>query len=305
MRGEARPPSAIGQIMNPGIALLGLSFACVSCIGAAHAQDAAPEVLTGATTDPKPFINWSDNSLTLLPYGSGFEVDPDEQSTFTYEHAHDSKIGDFFMFVDSIKYHGSPEGADDSTWYGEISPRLSFGKMLGKDLSFTLSRYSLFEFKDVLIAATYERGEDADAAEAALAGVGFDLNVRESGPIGRLGQFKYLQLNVYGRSELTEGARNGFHDVQVTMVAGRPFSVGKARFLADGYFDWVVGLGSEDWNYHLNPQISVDVGNFWGAPDKLFAGVEVDLWWNKYQISNSPAFDTNQSAVSLMFKYHL
>jgi nucleoside-specific outer membrane channel protein Tsx len=291
--------------MNSRITLLTLSFACVSCIGTAHAQDAVSAVPEAVSADPKPFINWSDNSLTLLPYGWGFEVDPDEQSTFTYEHAHDSKIGDLFVFVDSITYHDTPSGVDDSTWYAEISPRLSLGKVLGKDLSFTLSRHSLFEVKDVLIAATYERGEDAGVAEAALAGVGFDVNVSESGPIGWLGQFKYLQLNLYGRSELTEGTRNGIHDVQVTLVAGRPFSVGRARFLADGYFDWVVGLGSEDWNYHLNPQVSVDVGNFWGAPDKLFAGVELDLWWNKYQIPNSPAFDTNQSAVSLMFKYHL
>ena len=259
--------------------------------GRRDAQDSAPEASKAAPADSKPFINWSDNSLTLLPYGWGFEVDPDEQSTFTYEHVHDSRIGDLFMFVDFIKFHGAPNGADDSTWYGEISPRLSLGKMLGKDLSFT-------PFKDVLIAATYERGEDADVAEAALVGVGFDLDVGKSG-------LRYLQLNVYGRSELTEGTRNGFHDVQVTMVAARPFSVGKARFLADGYFDWVLGLGSEEWSYHLNPQVSVDLGNLWNTPDKLFAGVELDFWWNKYQIPSSAAFDTNQSAVSLMFKYHL
>jgi nucleoside-specific outer membrane channel protein Tsx len=302
MRGESRPPSAIGQIMNSRIALSALSFACLNSIGAAHAQGTAE---AAAPADPKPFIHWSDDSLTLLPYGWGFEVDPDEQSTFTYEHVHGSGIGDLFVFFDSLRFHDTPNGVDDSTWYGEISPRLSLGKTLGKDLSFTLSRYSLFEFKDVLVAATYERGEDADVAEAALVGVGFDLNVRESGPLGRLGQFKYLQLNVYGRSELTEGTRTGFHDVQVTVAAARPFSIGRARFLADGYFDWVVGLGSEDWNYHLNPQVSLDVGDLWGTPDKLFAGVEVDLWWNKYQIPNSPAFDTNQAAVSLMFKYHL
>jgi len=306
MRGEARPPSAIGRTMKSGIALaLGLACVGAGCIGRAHAEDAAPNLPEAANADPRPFVNWSDNSLTLLPYGWEFEVDPDEQSTFTYEHAQDSRIGDLFIFVDSLKFRGAPNGTDDSTWYGEISPRLSLAKIFGNDLSFTLSRHSLFDVKDVLIAATYERGEDADVAEAALVGVGFDLNVRESGPLGRIGQFKYLQLNVYGRSELTEGTRTGFHDVQVTVVAGRPFSVGGARFLADGYFDWVLGLGSEDWNYHLNPQVSVDLGNFWGAPDKLFAGVELDFWWNKYQIPNSPAFDANQSAVSLMLKYHL
>ena len=269
--------------MNCRTALLGLSFACSICIGKAHAQE--------APTDSSPFFNWSDNSLTLLPYGWGFEVDPDEQSTFTYEHVHDSRIGDLFLFVDAIKYHGAPRGADDSTWYGEISPRLSLGKTLGKDLSFSL-------FKDVLVAGTYERGEDADVAEAVLVGVGFDLDVGKSG-------FRYAQLNVYGRSELTEGTEDGFRDVQITVVAARPFSVGKAQFLADGYFDWVLGLGSEVWSYHLNPQVSADLGNTWGKPGKLFAGVELDFWWNKYQIPSSPAFDTNQSAVSLMLKYHL
>ena len=269
--------------MNSRIALLGLSFACLANIGTALAQE--------APADSRPFFNWSDNSLTLLPYGWGFEVDPDEQSTFTYEHVHDSRIGDLFIFFDAIQYHGAPDGADDSTWYGEISPRLSLGKTLAKDLSFSL-------FKDVLIAGTYERGEDADLAEAVLVGVGLDLDVGESG-------FRYAQVNVYGRRELTEGTRDGFRDVQVTVVAARPFAVGKAQFLADGYFDWVLGLGSETWSNHLNPQVSVDVGNFWGTFGKLFAGVELDFWWNKYQIPSSAGFDTDQSAVSLMVKYHL
>ena len=286
-----------------------LLLATVLCAQCARAQDGsgAEQATPPAEAAPTPpaakhYFNWTDNSITLLPYGWGFEVDPGEQSTITFEHAHDSAIGDFFLFVDVIKYHDA-EG-DDTTWYGEISPRLSLGKTLGKDLSFALHRYSLFEVKDVLIAATYERGEDADVAEAALLGVGFDLDVREAGWLGPLGKFKYIQLNLYGRAELTEGARQGFHDMQVTMVAAKPFAIGSAQFLADGYFDWVVGLGSEEWSYHLNPQVSLDVGNFWGTPDRFYAGVELDFWWNKYQIPDSPAFDTDQAAVSLMFKGH-
>jgi Nucleoside-binding outer membrane protein len=276
--------------MNSRIAcLLSLSFAGAISAGTVHAQDAAPPAPVSA--DPPSFIYWADNSLTALAYGSGFKVDPEEQSTVTYEHASGSKIGDLFIFVDAIQFHGDTRGDDASTWYGEISPRFSLGKMLGKDLSFSL-------IKDTLIAATYERGEDSDSAEAALVGVGFDIDAQKAG-------FNYLQLNVYGRNELTKGARGGMHDVQVTMVAARPFTIGKAKFLADGYFDWVLGLGSEGWNYHLNPQISVDLGNIWGSPDKFYAGVEWDLWWNKYQIPNSPGFDTNQNAISLMFKYHL
>ena len=278
--------------MKSSIALcLGLSLACMSGAWAAPAESpeaAAPAAQPASST---PYFLWTDNSLTLLPYGWGFEVDPAEQSTLTFEHAHASRLGDLFLFVDFVRFHGTPSGADDSTWYGEISPRLSLGKVFDAELAFG-------PIKDVLVAGTYERGEDADVAEAVLVCVGFDLDVGQTG-------FRYAQVNIYGRNELTEYARDGFRDVQVTMVAARPFAIGKARFLADGYFDWVLGLGSETWNYHLNPQVSLDVGNLWGTPDKLFAGVELDFWWNKYQIPNTAAFDTNQTAISLMVKYHL
>jgi nucleoside-specific outer membrane channel protein Tsx len=253
--------------------------------------------------ETQPFFRWTDNSVTLLPYGWNYEVDPSEQSTFTFEHVHDSAIGDLFLFVDATRFHGSSSG-DDTTWYGEVSPRLSFGKLLDKDLSFALFRQSLFEVKDVLLAAQYERGEDPDLAEAALLGLGFDLDVRKAGLLGPLGKFNYIQLNLYARAELTEGAERGFRDMQVTMVAAYPFTIGGARFLVDGYFDWVLGIGQEAWSYHLNPQVKLDVGNFWGQPEKLYAGLELDFWWNKYQIPNTASFDTNQQAVSLVLKYH-
>jgi len=282
--------------------LLSVSFAAVLNAGTARAQEEpAKETAAPAT---QRFINWSDNSITLLPYGWGFEVDPAEQSTVTFEHAHDSAIGDLFLFVDVTKFHGTADGAQENTWYGEISPRLSLGKTLKKDLSFQTFRKSLFTVKDVLIAAQYERGEDADVAQAALLGVGFDLDVREAGLLGPLGKFKYIQLNVYGRAELTKGVAHGFRDMQITMVAARAFTIGSAQFLADGYFDWVLGLGSEGWNFHLNPQITLDAGNFLGSPDKFYVGVELDFWWNKYQIPDSAAFNTDQAAASLMFKYH-
>jgi nucleoside-specific outer membrane channel protein Tsx len=302
--------------MRLGAFFLSLSVAATLSAGAARAQNAtvangeaarSHEVATDTTAPVKQpsYFNWSDNSITLLPYGWGYKVDPSNQSTFTFEHVHDSAIGDLFLFIDATKYHGSSAGVDDNTWYGEISPRLSLGKTLNKDLSFSLFGKSLFEVKDVLIAAQYERGEDSDAAEAALVGIGFDLDVREAGLLGPLGKFKYIQLNLYARDDLATNAQHGFRDAQITMVAARPFTIGSARFLVDGYFDWILGIGSEQWSYHINPQITLDVGNIWGNPDKFYAGVELDFWWNKYQIADSSAFHTNQQALSLIFKYHL
>jgi len=283
--------------VSSALVIATLSVAAVLSAGVARAQETA----TPAT---ESYFNWSDNSITLLPYGWGFEVDPSEQSALTFEHAHDSAIGDLFAFVDATRFHDSAGGADDSTWYGEIGPRLSLGKVLKKNFSFQLFRKGLFEIKDVLIAAQYERGEDADVAEAALLGIGLDLDVREAGLLGPLGKFKYIQMNLYGRAELTQGVEHGIRDMQITMVAARPFAIGSAHFLVDGYFDWVLGLGSQEWSFHLNPQLKLDVGEFSGSAEKFYAGVEVDFWWNKFQIPDSDAFDTDQAALSLIIKYH-
>lgn len=286
------------------VAAVSASLLLAGSVAAQETAAEAPAESAPAAEEPS-FFFFTDNSLSLLPYGQGFEVDPDEQWTVTFEHAHASRIGDLFMFIDFNNFPDVPGGANDSTWYGEFGPRLSFGKMLGKDLSHTFFKRSLFEIKDVLLAMQYERGEDPDVAEAALVGIGLDLDVREAGLLGHLGKFNYVQLNLYARSELTEGVDNGFHDAQLTMAASYPFEIGNQKFLIDGFFDWVLGIGSdEDWSYHLNPQITWDAAAGAGHPGKFFVGLEVDFWWNKYQIPNSPGFDTNQAAVSLLMKYH-
>lgn len=238
------------------------------CSGAAAAQVVGEAAQNNSGTPAKqPYFLWAENSVSLLPYGWGYEVDPSEQSTFTFEHTRASKIGDFFMFVDFTRFHDA-NGGDESTWYGELSPRLSLGKTLDRDASFTLFRRSLFEVKDVLLAAQYERGEDPDVAEAALVGIGFDLDVREAGLLGPLGKFNYTQLNFYARSELVDGVEHGFEDMQASMVAAYPFEIGSTQFLVDGYFDWVLGLGSEEWSYHLNPQIKADSRRFVGQAEE-------------------------------------
>ena len=279
-------------------------FVAVSPV-ALRAQEIAPAGNSepSVAVESSGFFLWTDSSLSLLPYGDGYVVDPDEQSTLTFEHAHASKIGDLFMFVDFTRFHG--QATDDTNWYAEIGPRFSFGKLLDREISYTLFRHSLFEIRDVLLATTYERGQDPDAAEALLVGVGFDLDVREIGILGALNKFNYVQLNLYGRAELTPQSESGISDLQITMAASYPFSIGNSQFLLDGYFDWALGLGDRDWTYHLNPQLTMDLGAVWKKPQKLFVGLEVDLWWNKYQIANSPSFDTNQTAISLLVKYHL
>ena len=140
-----------------------------------------------AMADP---MLWQNNSLTYL-YGKNFAVDSGEdgreadiQQTITFEHASGWTWGDMFLFVDNIWYNGV-SGSDGHTYYGEFSPRLSLGKITGQEMSFG-------PIKDVLLAATYERGESTDGVpnQNYLLGPAVDLDVPG---------FDRLAINVYYR----------------------------------------------------------------------------------------------------------
>src|SRR5690606_27455077 len=78
-----------------------------------------------ATASP---LQWQNNSLTYL-YGNDFEVDPKTQQAVTFEHVSGWSFGDLFLFVDSIHYNGAQDAnGNNSTWYGEVAPRLSLDR---------------------------------------------------------------------------------------------------------------------------------------------------------------------------------
>lgn len=235
---------------------------------------------------------WQDNSLTYLN-GTDFTVDPDKQQTITFEHASGWSVGDLFVFVDGIKYNGDAEnGAGDGhTFYGEISPRLSLGKISGADLSFG-------PVKDVLLATTYEFGEDD--VESYLIGPGFDLAIPG---------FDYFQINTYLRT--TDGSRDGDGVWQITPVWSYTIPVGNSDLVIDGFMDWVTDNDdSYHANLHFNPQIKYDVAKAFGVGKKVYVGVEYDYWSDKYGIEDEGFVGseilggTDQSAISLLVKAH-
>ena len=83
------------------------------------------------------------------------------------------------------------------------------------------------------------------------------------------------------------------------------YPMDKSIFLFDGWFDWILGNGPEEPSFHIQPQFKVDVGNYWNWPNKFYAGTEVDLWWNKYQLKDIPGLTTDQYAASILLKYYL
>ena len=241
---------------------------------------------------------WQDNSLTYLN-GVDFKIDPPKQQTVTFEHASGWSFGDLFVFVDGIKYNTeATNGAGDGhTYYGEISPRLSFGKISGHDLSFG-------PIKDVLLATTYEFGEDD--VDAYLIGPALDLDIPG---------FDFFQLNTYLRT--TDGKRNGDHVWQITPAWSYTIPVGNSDLVIDGFMDWVVDNDDSHHdrdpyhaNLHFNPQIKYDLAKAMGWGKRFYVGIEYDYWSNKYGIDDDSYLGdkvlggTNQNTASLLLKAH-
>ncbi len=255
--------------------------------------------------EDKKLLLWMDNSFSVL-YGAGFEIDDGDQlDDVLFEHVSGWSFGDLYMFFEHTRFRNST-GDDDTSWYGEISPRLSLGKITGKDFSFSFSDQNIVVWKDMLLALTYERGRNSDLTESLLLGLGFDMDLKVFGIVGD--RFENFQINFFARNELNDGAGDdpdrGFDDLQITVVAAYPLEIGQAKFLIDGFFDFVVGFGPQAQNFHFSPQIKLDIGNFWGKPGVLYAGVDIDYWTNKFGLQDSDALDTDQVAVSALVKFH-
>lgn len=258
----------------------------------AHGLTLAAALMASSHVLAADLLQWQDNSLTYLN-GIDFKIDPPKQQTVTFEHASGWSFGDLFIFVDGIKYNTeATNGAGDGhTFYGEISPRLSFGKISGTDLSFG-------PIKDVLLAATYEFGEDD--VDAYLLGPAIDLN---------LPGFDFFQLNTYYREP--DGKRDGSGVWQITPAWSYTIPVGNSDLVIDGFMDWVVDNDdSYHANLHFNPQVKYDLAKAMGWGKRFYVGVEYDYWSDKYGIDDDSYLGdeilggTDQSAISLLLKGH-
>lgn len=217
---------------------------------------------------------WSSTNLQYH-YGAEYELGDEERSLITLEHASGWKYGDNFFFVDIT----NPDRAGELTqteFYGEIAPRLSFGKMTGADLSAGI-------VKDVLIATTLEVG---DGFHNYLYGLGVDLDVPG---------FAFFQVNWYARHEVSFGTDTG---QQVTLAWLMPFKLGRAQFAFEGFFDYAWDVSPSEDNIITQPRLLLDVGSFWDAPGVLQAGIEYQVWRNKFGVDG-----VNENFPQLMVKW--
>jgi nucleoside-specific outer membrane channel protein Tsx len=244
---------------------------------------------------------WSTTAAEYL-YGTSYRDiatgDKDKASIITLEHADGWKYGDNFFFVDITNPDRQGDTADfaganaksTGEYYAELSPRLSFGKILGKDLS-------IGPFSDFLFTSTLEIPQFSSGSEQTyLYGLAADL---------KMPQFAFFQINLYLRDNQAAALGDGY---QVTLAWGIPFDIGATKFSFEGFFDYAWDQKGLADNIISAPRFLVDLGNWFGKPGCIQAGVEWQFWHNKFGLDNAifnPSKTSDESVPQAMFKWIL
>lgn len=211
-------------------------------------------------------------------YGTQYELGDDTRSIVTLEHVNAWKYGDNFFFVDIT----NPDRTGDLTgteFYGEISPRISLSAITGMKLSGGI-------IKDTLITTTLEMGDAGNGFHNYLYGLAVDLNVPHV-PV--------FQVNYYVRNEIGAGTDLGS---QLTLVWLAPFDLGPTTWAFEGFLDYAMGNDPREDNLLAGPRLLLDVGKFWGTPGALQAGLEYQVWRNKFGIK-----DVDEDVAQAMVKW--
>lgn len=206
-------------------------------------------------------------------YGNNFELGPDERQIITLEYATAFKYGDFFAFSDL----SFPNGGDFSH-YSEGILRLSLNKMTG-------SKLKLGPFSDLYLAGSLELPKGKDPRY--LYGLSTDINIPG---------FKFLRFIAYIRDNPDlPGASHQF-----TAVWNLPFKIGGVSFLSEGVADFAGSEGPSNANQLVIPRLLVDTGDLlFEKPGKLFAGIELQYWHNKFGIEG-----ITESVVQFQLKWN-
>lgn len=253
--------------MSSWLGRLGVVAACL----------AAPQVEAGSAVFSSTNIQYL-YGTKYADFNSNFNgfVHDDKASIITLEHVNAWKYGDNFFFVDITNPDREGDafattGKGKGSFYAELSPRLSLSKITGKKLGVGI-------IQDFLVTSTLEIPQSPNE-QTYLYGLAADL---------KLPAFQYFQVNWYVRDAQASDLKTG---QQVTLVWGLPFKLGKADFTFEGFFDYAWGEDPKSGavrtyqdNIVTAPRLLVDLGSFFGKPGDIQAGVEYQMWRNKFGI---------------------
>ncbi len=198
---------------------------------------------------------WSETQLELL-YGSGFKLGDTQRETFTFEHSSGWKYGDNHFFFDAQE-----PMSKSITLYGEFDPSLSFSKITGLNLETGI-------LKDVIATGNIEMETNY---RAYLIGAGVDLKIPA---------FDFFRVKLLSRNN-PDASGSTF---QVTFVWNLHVKVGKSKIIFRGFADLSGMEGTLYGSQITQPELLLDLGGFWNAPDTLSVGIEYAFYGNKYGV---------------------
>ena len=239
-------------------------------------QSALAATIAASATAAQAETFWTNTSLSLLsgsdyvnPYLEAEGSDSESDGTvLTFEHAGAYNWGKSFSFIDIINSSDTSINANET--YLE----------LGADFSLTGGKGFSGLVKDVYLVTQLENANPSglESKTNYLGGVGARWNVPG---------FVFFDTNVYYRANEKKD-----DDAQLTVAWGLPFKIGATSLSFDGFFDATTGYDSDDdfggqAIFHAQPQLKLDLGNFWGQSNKYYVGVEVDYWKNKFGVDGA------------------
>ena len=243
-----------------------------------HAALATTMAMSAAAAQAETF--WTNTSLSYLagsdyvnPFMPAGTEDEADGSVITFEHAGAYNWGKSFSFIDIIETDNKTINSDET--YLEV----------GVDFSLTGGKGFQSAVKDIYLVTQLENGTASVPFTNYLGGIGLRWDVPG---------FTFFDTNIYYRN-------NDLQDdnAQLTVAWGLPFSIGPVAMTFDGFFDYATAtedaFGDVDDYFHAQPQLKVDLGNFWNQANKYYVGVEVDYWQNKFGVK-----DADQTAVQAM-----
>ena len=233
---------------------------------------AAVTALTMSSLATQAEIFWSDISITYL-YGEDYvqpffpKGEESKGQVYTLEHAGAYNFGKSFFFVD--RFNSGDKSINNDDTYMELGVDLSLSWLGGTKLENSA-------IKDLYIATQWENAnpEGFESTDNILAGVGVSWKVPG---------FVFFDTNVYYR--MNENTKQNF---QLTTAWKLPFAIASTKWVFSGFFDLTSetetlnGGFEEPIVFHTQPQLKLDVGDFWGDSDTFYFGVELDYWKNKF-----------------------
>ncbi len=215
-----------------------------------------------------------------LDDGLAAPIDKEERAVLTIENALRWRYGDVFFFVDIEE----PD-SEGTKFHAELQPRFSLGQIISG------RPWQAGIVKDVFVATQIESG---NGLRVYLYGAGLSLDIP---------YFSFFNLNMYARETRRDFvAEDTDTGGQITIAWKLPFTISSMDLVFEGFADYTFsengGSNPREANLLAAPRLLLDIGNFWDKPGVIQAGIEYQIWRNKFGING-----VDEDVVQAMIKW--